>query len=285
MEPAVVLRRKHSVDETTDLNLCTICQKNIKGQNLRSTADGSERLRQAANERWWLQDYDNIDVIDRLRVAEPTEESRNTEVQYHKNCYSVFTSATVISRLKKVEGRAKSSQEEMPGPSNEPRRASRRSIPPLNKKLCIFCQTDTGKATCLLMQIDVSKEIMEAAKKDFVMRSRLTNIIDLVADDAINHPQCKVEFLRKANTDQSDEATKPETICFKKLVGEIRLGLARGDVYTLPDVWQRYAVLLDTEFGLQTGSYKDCKKGFKLKLENSLPGEIEFVPQLDPTKP
>ena len=116
------------------------------------------------------------------------------------------------------------------------------------------------------------------------MRSRLAYIIDLVAGDAIYHPQCKVEFLRKAKKHQSDEATKPETICFKKLLDEIRLGLARGDVYLLTDVYERYSFLLEVEFGLSTEQYKDCKKGFKLKIESSLPGEIQFIPQLDPNK-
>ena len=125
----------------------------------------------------------NTGVLDRLRVAEPAGESWNTEVRYHKNCYSVFTSAALflVWKRKKVEERAKSSEEEMPGPSNKPRRASRRSIHPLNKKLCIFCQTETGKATCLLMQIDVSKEIMEAAKKiSWCVADLLTSLIWLL---------------------------------------------------------------------------------------------------------
>ena len=158
-----------------------------------------------------MQDYDSIDVIDRVRAyIELNEESESTAFHYHKTCYSRFTSAWHISRLKKVGEKVSSSQQESPGPSDEPRRASRRCIPPLDTKLCIFCQADTGKATCLLMQIDVSDEVMEAAKKDFVMRSRLADIIDLFAGDAIYHPQCKVEFLRKAKKNQSDEATKQE---------------------------------------------------------------------------
>ena len=68
MEPAVVVRRKRSIDDTTDLNLCIVCQKNVQGQILRSTADGVVRLKQAANDRWQLQDYDSIDVIDRIRA-------------------------------------------------------------------------------------------------------------------------------------------------------------------------------------------------------------------------
>ena len=99
------------------------------------------------------------------------------------------------------------------------------------------------------------------------------------------HPQCKVEFLRKVNKDQSDEATSSENICFKKLVEEIRVGLARGDIYILPDVWQRYSHKLSTEFNVNTGSYKEYITSFKRKLEKSLPGEIEFVPQLDLNKP
>ena len=79
MEPAVVVRRKRSISETTDLNLCIVCQNNVKGQILRSTADGVVRLKQAANERWQLQDYDSIDVIDRIRAYnEPNEESEST---------------------------------------------------------------------------------------------------------------------------------------------------------------------------------------------------------------
>ena len=68
MEPAVVVRRKSSISETTDLNLCIVCQKNVKSQILRSTTDGVVRLKQAANDRWQLQDYDSINVIDRIRA-------------------------------------------------------------------------------------------------------------------------------------------------------------------------------------------------------------------------
>ena len=193
--------------------------------------------------------------IDSIRAYnEPNEESESTAFHYHKTCYSGFTSAW------------------------------QKLVIPNRNRLFPTGIACTGKATCLLMQIDVSDEVMEPAKKDFVMRSRLANLIDLVAGDAIFHPQSKVEFLRKAKKGQSDEATKPETICFKKLLDEIRLGLVRGGVYLLTDVYERYSFLLEVEFGLSTEPYKDCKKGFKLTLENSLPGEIQFVPQLDPNK-
>ena len=36
------------------------------------------------------------------------------------------------------------------------------------------------------MEIGVSDEVMEAAKKDFVMRSRLSGMTDLMAGDCIN---------------------------------------------------------------------------------------------------
>ena len=210
-----------------------------------------------------MQDYDSIDAIDRIwAYNEPNEESESTAFHYHKTCYSSFTSAWHISRLKKVGEKVKSSQQESPGPSNEPRRASRRCIPPLDTKLCIFCQTDTGKATCLLMQNRcIEIEIMEAAKKDFVMRSRLANIIDLVAGDAIYHPPMQSrDFSVKLRKTSLMKRQSQKQYASRNSLDEIRLGLARGDVYLLTDVYERYSFLLEVELACRLSRIKIAKK-------------------------
>ncbi len=119
----------------------------------------------------------------------------------------------------------------------------------------------TRKRTCMVMEMGVSQQILDESKKDFVMNGRLAGIIDLVAADGRYHLKCKQEFLRKVkHTEPDDDANAHET-CLHTVLHEIRCGVARGNVYTLLTVWDRYSQLL-ADFGVQLGSYKDGKTGY-----------------------
>ena len=122
MEPTLVVSKKHTFAKATDFNLCIVCQKYLKGDpgNLRPASDGINRLKEIAKERWQLHDYDNTDVIDRLSAVESDEgTSESKKIQYHKECYSTFTSSSTITRLKKAEQKATCQPDKMTG--GEPR--------------------------------------------------------------------------------------------------------------------------------------------------------------------
>jgi len=69
-----------------------------------------------------------------------------------------------------------------------------------------------------------------------------------------------------------------------KLAAEVSNGVKQGDIYTLSDVWDRYSHLLE-EFDIYPRTYHQQKTWFKEKLEKLFPGQIDFVPQLDPHQP
>lgn len=116
------------------------------------------------------------------------------------------------------------------------------------------------------------------------MQCRLAGVTDLVAADARYHLQCYVEFNRKASKSYTSTAETPRDICFNKVASEVSTGLARGDIYSLNDVWDRYSSLR-REFGIEAGSYRDNRFRLKEKLHRMLPGQIYFVPQLNPHQP
>lgn len=150
--------------------------------------------------------------------------------------------------------------------------------------LCIFCQERSSKQTYLVATFEVSDKILQGAQTDPVMRCRLAGVSDLVAAHVRYHLQCYVQFNRKASKSSTSTAQTSRDTCFEKVASEVSTGLARGEIYTLLDVWGRYSSLL-SEFGIEAGPYRDNKFRLKEKLHRLLPGQIDFVPQLDPHQP
>ena len=66
------------------------------------------------------------------------------------------------------------------------------------------------------------------------------------------------------------------------MTDELRTGLARGEIYYLKTVCERYCKFLK-DFDLEPGLYKSCN--FKTKVEKLLKGKALFVQPLSPTDP
>lgn len=131
----------------------------------------------------------------------------------------------------------------------------------------------------------MSDAVLEAAQSDYDIRYRLAGISDLVAADARYHLHCYVNFERRTSgAERSANAHDPVKICIQRVVQELSTGLNNGDIYNLLDVWNRYSELL-SEFQVEPGLYRDNKTRFKDKLIKALPGQIDFVPQLESHQP
>ena len=68
------------------------------------------------------------------------------------------------------------------------------------------------------------------------------------------------------------------------MVSEIRGGMRRVEIYTLLEVWQRYAQILLSQGGA-AGGYDDNKTQFKERIAKHLKEEVDFIPQLNVHEP
>ena len=193
MEPALKVGNKRpATDSSFDERMCQLPAKSKKLSTLGE--DGCDKLLKAASDRWERRDYDNVGVIDRLRLVDLKQLSQEKRVKYHSSCYSSFTSAFHIATLKgKVESHTDASEE---ASTSHDTRSSRRSLPSLDKSLCIICQQATKEHLSQILTLPKSEKIMSLAKFDLQMRVRLAAMHDLVAEDCLYHPTCEKRFYR-----------------------------------------------------------------------------------------
>ena len=89
MEPALKVGSKRpTTDSPFDERMCIICQLPAKSKKLTTLCeDGCDKLLKAASDRWERRDYDNVGVIDRLRLVDLKQLLREKIVKYHRSCY------------------------------------------------------------------------------------------------------------------------------------------------------------------------------------------------------
>ena len=284
MEPTLkVGSKRRATGSSFDERMCIICQTFVKSKKLSALGeDGCNKLLQAASDRWKRHDYSNIDVIDRLRLVDLKHLAQEKSVKYHRPCYSSFTSAFHIAKLKlSSESHTDTSEEASTSYDSRP---SRRSLPPLDKLLCIFCQQTSREDLSQILTLSKSEKIMSLAQFDLQMRVRLAAMHDLVAEDCLYHPTCEKRFDRRFGKHRESEDVTPHKLCLQKIAFELRLGFENLEIYTLQAVWERYTDLL-IAMGEASGSYRDNRRRFKAALESQMPGELQFVPQLNPREP
>ena len=97
----------------------------------------------------------------------------------------------------------------------------------------------------------------------------------MIAAEGKYHLICYIEFLRKYQS-TSSRAGEPYSICLHNVADELRAGIARGEIYLLKTVWERYCTFLE-DVDLEPG------QRFKTKLEKLLQGKAMFVQSLKPT--
>ena len=83
----------------------------------------------------------------------------------------------------------------------------------------------------------------------------------------------KKSFYRSFGNHRESEDVSPHKLCLQKIAFELRLGFENLEIYTLQALWQRYTDLL-----LAMGKHL----GHNETIEPKIPGELQFVPQLNP---
>lgn len=280
MEPvgAVVCKRRTSND--INWEKCFLCQcdygKNRQDKLLRKASeDGLKCIKLRASERVKYKDVEYVDTLDRINKFMDTPAE---EIQWHKTCYADFTHAVVIARLKQRFEKNKDTLE----PASRPH-STRSLIAPVIWEKCIFCQEDKPHENLHNIQVlKTSENILQLARLDTELRCRLAGVNDLIAAEGKYHLICYRAFFRKYQSSTSGPGADPYAIYLDNVADELRTGLARGEIYNLKTVWERYCALVE-DFDLEPGIYKSYN--FKTKLDKLLKGKALFVQSLSPTEP
>jgi len=206
MEPVAVIgrgRKRGSVALDIDWSTCFICQGNRKNEKTTKPTDvGLERFKDCVIKRQKYNDHEYISTLDRIQSIDVDDEKEH--IVWHRGCYSKFTHANHIERLKnRHEKEAKYSCDQ---PSTCIRPSSRASVASVAWDKCIFCQEDkAGKQLRNVATLETSDRILNDAQKNEIMRCRLAGISDLIAAGGKYHLPCYVTFRRKSESTVVEE--------------------------------------------------------------------------------
>ena len=116
------------------------------------------------------------------------------------------------------------------------------------------------------------------------MRCRLAGVSDVVVADARYHLKCYIliQFTRKDDCKKKiRKGSDPKYVCMHKVAHEVSIGVTKGEIYSLLDIWERSVGLLSKLMLAVTSS-----TGHDLTISCKVaPGENEFMPQLGPHEP
>ena len=133
-----------------------------------------------------MKDADNLDIID--RVEEILGSPSAVTVVWHKTCYSLYTSK---DKLKRQQQKLTHGQARGPSTATSSPRKTRSHVRQVNWNKCIFCQEqDKKNPLSSVMTLEMSDGIIDAAKYSYTMRTRLADVIDLIASEAKYHLSC-----------------------------------------------------------------------------------------------
>ena len=214
MDPVVnlkSLKRSHELD--TEFSKCVFCQNGKKNTGLTTISyDRLQRVKTVVADR--IKYSDDSEILKRLSVLDLNESFTGNIINEHKSYYAAFTTVTYIHRLKrKYEKETSHSSASTLTKSTElesqpPRPVSRSLIQKFNSNLCIFCQKvqkekkDRRKEMKLhdVSSKEVSAEILETAKSDYVVRYHLSGYINLIAPNAQYHNPCQKKKKKKSRS-------------------------------------------------------------------------------------
>ena len=161
MEAAFNVRRRGRGELTKlEIELCLICQKRTHEETRDASSAGLISVKDASSTQTKFHCDAYIDTIDMQNSNTHVLNDPSKKLIWHKSCYSSFTSKSHLERLKKryeknLPASSTSEQEQQAVP-----RLSRTVIPPVDYKLCIFCQADTGSSDDIRRVMTKSKTVI-----------------------------------------------------------------------------------------------------------------------------
>ena len=97
---------------------------------------------------------------------------------------------------------------------------------------------------------------------------------DFAVEDCLCHPTYKNVSIGVLENIENQKVFRPSNCVSRKLL--LNLGFENLEIYTLQALWQRYTDLL-----LAMGKHL----GHNETIEPQIPGELQFVPKLNPREP
>ena len=99
---------------------------------------------------------------------------------------------------------------------------------------------------------------------------------DFALEDCLYHSTCEKRFYRRFGKHRESEDISPHKLCLQKIAFELWLGFENLEMYTLQALREHYTDLL-----VAMGKHL----GHNETIESRMPGELQFVLQLNPREP
>ena len=252
---------------------CIICQEDNRLHKLvKLTSDGLKTINNARQIRLKLRNDNLRSATDRLTDVLAASPPPSTVC--HNGCRASYTSAQKLERLKAADAPSSSST-----PSSlvqQEKLLLRSKAMQINWNMCIFCQKDTKEKAHLIQEEPVSKRILEAAKYDPIMRTRLACVNDLTAADGRHHSSCHRTFKRRTDN-LSKSSQNSGDVVLHWLCHELEQTASNADILELTDVWERYCTLAKEADITIPLSFMSRKSTFKQKLAERVDGVYEII--------
>lgn len=173
MESVGSIKRKRAECSSFNSEKCVVCQNGGKDGIRKATSQGLHTLKQALSTRINYNCHKYLSTIDLLQSGKVDLSGNTAGLVWHKNCFSSFTSATHLDRLKRrfesslstTSATSGSSSKALEDESPESQRTiSRSTVPAVQWDKCIYCQTVTKAKVHQILTLETSDKILSASK-------------------------------------------------------------------------------------------------------------------------
>ena len=259
MEPRSSFKRRSD----TDFEKCLICQRDRQSKILHGGAQGIKTIKECAQERLKRKDSVNRDCIDRILSYD------GDRLIWHKECYSTFTSKTLISRLRDTD----TVLVNQPTSSDTVKNLRSKSST-IDWGLCLFCQQCSRKTVHSVESFHTSNKIMQSVPYDHKLKVALGGVSDLMAAEGKYHLACYSKFLR--DSAEFKEHAQKTGVAMGWLCTELRQSASKGHVLDLEEVWDYYQRLCEESGEKVPNSFLSRRSSFKDKLKETVEKYYEF---------